>query len=330
MSGSTDAAIDVASRFLENLESVIRGKHEEIKLVLAALACKGHVLFEDVPGTAKTVLARAIARSVEGAKHARIQCTPDLQPTDVTGLSVYNQHTRDFEFRPGPIFANTVLVDEINRAMPKTQSALLEAMAEHQVTVDGVTRPLIQPFILLATENPVEYEGTFPLPEAQLDRFFVKTALGYPSLEDEFQIVLDQQAEHHPLASLGPVVTTPEVTQLQDAVRAVYVDELLRRWIVELVRSTREVEMCAIGASVRGTLALERAARAWALLDGREFVVSDDVEHLFLPVIAHRVGFRPAFRAQARRTGWEDALADFRDACLRLVPAPEVRRGQPA
>src|SRR2546421_228611 len=265
MSGSTDAAIDVASRFLENLESVIRGKHEEIKLVLAALACRGHVL-----------------------------------------------------------------VDEINRAMPKTQSALLEAMAEHQVTVDGVTRPLIQPFILLATENPVEYEGTFPLPEAQLDRFFVKTALGYPSLEDEFQIVLDQQAEHHPLAGLGAVVTTPEVTQLQDAVRAVYVDELLRRWIVELVRSTREVEMCAIGASVRGTLALERAARAWALLDGPEFVVSDDAEHLFLPLIAHRVGFRPAFRAQARRTGWDDALADFRDACLRLVPAPELRRGQPA
>jgi len=309
MSGSTDAAIDVASRFLANLESVIRGKHEEIKLVLAALACRGHVLFEDVPGTAKTVLARAIARSVEGAKHARIQCTPDLQPTDVTGLSVYNQHTRDFEFRAGPIFANTVLVDEINRAMPKTQSALLEAMAERQVTVDGTTHPL---------------------PEAQLDRFFVKTALGYPSLEDEFQIVLDQQAEHHPLASLGSVVTTPEVTQLQDAVRAVYVDELLRHWIVELVRSTREVEMCAIGASVRGTLALERAARAWALLDGREFVVSDDVEHLFLPVIAHRVGFRPAFRAQARRTGWDDALADFRDACLRLVPAPELRRGQPA
>jgi MoxR-like ATPase len=330
MSGSTDAAIEVASRFVANLESVIRGKHEEIKLVLAALACKGHVLFEDVPGTAKTVLARAIARSIEGAQHSRIQCTPDLQPTDVTGLSVYNQHTRDFEFRAGPIFANTVLVDEINRAMPKTQSALLEAMAEHQVTVDGVTRPLIQPFILLATENPVEYEGTFPLPEAQLDRFFVKTALGYPSLEDEFQIVLDQQAEHHPLSRLGPVVTTAEVVQLQDAVRAVYVDELLRRWIVELVRSTREVEMCAIGASVRGTLGLERAARAWALLDGREFVVSDDVEQLFLPVIAHRVGFRPAFRAQARRTGWDDALADFRDACLRLVPAPELRRGQPA
>jgi MoxR-like ATPase len=323
---TTDAAIAVAGRFLANIESVIRGKHEEIKLVLAALACKGHVLFEDVPGTAKTVLARAIARSVDGAVHARIQCTPDLQPTDVTGLSVYNQQTRDFEFRPGPVFANTVLVDEINRAMPKTQSALLEAMAERQVTVDGETRPLPGPFLLLATENPVEYEGTFPLPEAQLDRFFVKTALGYPSLEDELQIVLDQQADQHPLEGLQPVVSTAEVGQLQHAVQEVYVDELLRRWIVELVRSTREVEMCTIGASVRGTLALERAARAWALLDEREYVTSDDVEQLFIPVIAHRVGFRPAFRAQARRTGWEDAHAEFQAACLRLAPAPELRQ----
>jgi MoxR-like ATPase len=326
---TTDAAIDVAGRFLANIESVIRGKHEEIKLVLAALACKGHVLFEDVPGTAKTVLARAIARSVEGAVHQRIQCTPDLQPTDVTGLSVFDQRVREFEFRPGPVFANTVLVDEINRAMPKTQSALLEAMAERQVTVDGMTRQLTEPFLLLATENPVEYEGTFPLPEAQLDRFFVKTALGYPSLEDELQIVLDQQADEHPIEGLRPVVSTAEVGQLQHAVQEVYVDELLRRWIVELVRATRDVEMCTIGASVRGTLALERAARAWALLDEREYVVSDDVEQLFIPVIAHRVGFRPAFRAQARRTGWDDALAEFRAACLRIAPAPELRH-QPA
>ena len=239
MSETTDAAIDVVSRFVANLETVVRGKHEEIKLVLAALACKGHVLFEDVPGTAKTVLARAIAGSIEGGVHARIQCTPDLQPTDVTGLAVYDQRTRDFEFRPGPIFANTVLVDEINRAMPKTQSALLEAMAERQVTVDGVTRHLADPFLLLATENPVEYEGTFPLPEAQLDRFFVKTALGYPSLEDELQVVIDQQAEHHPLEDLRPVVTTDEIGVLHSAVRAVYVDDLLRRWIIELVRSTR-------------------------------------------------------------------------------------------
>ena len=178
--GPVSAAAALSERFLDNIETVVHGKREEIKLVLAALACGGHVLFEDVPGTAKTVLARAIAQSIDGAAPSRIQCTPDLQPTDVTGLSIFNQQERDFEFRPGPIFANVVLVDEINRAMPKTQSALLEAMAEHQVTVDGETRELPDPFLLLATENPIEYEGTFPLPEAQLDRFFLKTALGYP------------------------------------------------------------------------------------------------------------------------------------------------------
>src|SRR5438045_7279119 len=195
------AAAELSDRFLENIETVIHGKLDEIKLVLAALLCGGHVLFEDVPGTAKTVLARAIAASIEGASPSRIQCTPDLQPTDVTGLSIYNQRERDFEFRPGPIFANVLLVDEINRAMPKTQSALLEAMAEQQVTVDGVTRRLPDPFLLLATENPIEYEGTFPLPEAQLDRFFLKTALGYPGLEDELRIV-EEQRFGHPLKHL--------------------------------------------------------------------------------------------------------------------------------
>src|SRR3954467_5537383 len=183
------AAAELSERFLDNIESVVHGKRDEIKLVLSALACGGHVLFEDVPGTAKTVLARAIAQSIDGATPSRIQCTPDLQPTDVTGLSIFNQRERDFEFRPGPIFANVVLVDEINRAMPKTQSALLEAMAETQVTVDGETRPVPQPFLLLATENPIEFEGTFPLPEAQLDRFFLRTTLGYPGLEDEVRIV---------------------------------------------------------------------------------------------------------------------------------------------
>src|SRR6266545_6875695 len=186
-------AIGSAERLLVNVETVVHGKREEIKLVLAALACRGHVLLEDVPGTAKTVLARAIAQSVENAAFARVQCTPDLQPTDVTGLSVFDQKVRDFEFRPGPIFASVVLVDEINRAMPKTQSALLEAMAEQQVTVDGVTRQLPDPFLVLATENPIEHEGTFPLPEAQLDRFFVKTTLGYPSDEEEVEIVIAQR-----------------------------------------------------------------------------------------------------------------------------------------
>src|SRR5438128_10129675 len=214
--------MEVAERFLDNIETVVHGKREQIKLVVAALMCGGHALLEDVPGTAKTVLARAIAQSIRGAQASRIQCTPDLQPTDVTGLSIFNQKERDFEFRPGPIFANVVLVDEINRAMPKTQSALLEAMAEQQVTVDGETRILPDPFLLLATENPVEYEGTFPLPEAQLDRFFLKTALGYPSAEDEVQIVADQRAGH-PLRTLEAVVAVEEIQFLRRAVQAVYV-----------------------------------------------------------------------------------------------------------
>src|SRR5881397_2145890 len=215
-------AAELSDRFLENIETVVHGKRDEIKLVLAALLCGGHVLFEDVPGTAKTVLARAFAQSIEGATPSRIQCTPDLQPTDVTGLSIYNQRERDFEFRPGPIFANVVLVDEMNRAMPKTQSALLEAMAERQVTVDGHTRRLPDPFLLLATENPIEHEGTFPLPEAQLDRFFLRIALGYPGSDDELRIVRDQR-QGHPLKRLGPAVTLTELTELQEAAREVYV-----------------------------------------------------------------------------------------------------------
>src|SRR6478609_7095549 len=199
------AAAELSDRFLENIETVVHGKRDEVKLVLAALLCGGHVLFEVVPGTANTVLARAIAASIEGATPSRIQCTPDLQPTDVTGLSIYNQRERDFEFRPGPIFANVLLVDEINRAMPKTQSALLEAMAEHQVTVDGQTRVLPDPFLLIATENPIEYEGTFPLPEAQLDRFALRATLGYPAQEAELQVVREQR-HGHPLDGLGPVL----------------------------------------------------------------------------------------------------------------------------
>ena len=311
----------LADRFLDNIEGVVYGKREEIKLVVAALVAGGHVLFEDVPGTAKTVLARAIAQSIEGATPSRIQCTPDLQPTDVTGLSVFNQRERDFEFRAGPIFANVVLVDEINRAMPKTQSALLEAMAEQQVTVDGETRVLPDPFLLLATENPIEYEGTFPLPEAQLDRFFLRTALGYPDAEDERRI-LDEQRHGHPLRLLEPVISVEEVQEIKEAARAVYVDELIKTWIVDLVRATREHESVAIGASVRGSLALERAARGWALLNERSYVVPDDVDRLFLPVLMHRVVFRPAFLAEARRSGWPAASESFRDACLQHAPRP--------
>jgi MoxR-like ATPase len=314
-------AVGVAERLLANIETVVHGKREEIRLVLAALACGGHVLFEDVPGTAKTVLARAIAGSVEGAISSRIQCTPDLQPTDATGLSVYNQQLRDFEFRPGPIFANVVLVDEINRAMPKTQSALLEAMAERQVTVDGVTRALPSPFLVLATENPIEQEGTFPLPEAQLDRFFLKTALGYPDAEQELRIMREQRSGH-PLASLEPAITTRELDGLREALHDVYVAEVLERWIVDLVRATRTVEGVEVGASVRGSLALEQTSRAWALLHGRDYVTSDDVEHLFLPVLGHRLVLTPFFLAETRELTRDDALLRIRDRCLEAAPRP--------
>src|SRR5438046_5786479 len=242
-----ERAGEISERFLGNIESGVHGKREEIKLVLAALMCGGHVLFEDVPGTAKTVLARAIAGSIDDATTTRIQCTPDLQPTDVTGLSVFNQKDRDFEFHPGPVFANVLLVDEVNRAMPKTQSALLEAMAERQVTVDGDTRTLPDPFLLLATENPIEHEGTFPLPEAQLDRFFLKTKLGYPGADDELRIIREQRSGH-PLGTLEAVVSVDDVTLLNGAVEDVYVDELVERWIVNLVRATRELEIVSIGA----------------------------------------------------------------------------------
>ena len=312
---------EIAKRFLDNVETVVHGKRDRIELVLAALLCGGHVLLEDVPGTAKTILARAIAQSIEGVEASRIQCTPDLQPTDVTGLSIYNQRERDFEFRPGPIFANVVLVDEINRAMPKTQSALLEAMAEGQVTVDGATRPVPQPFILLATENPIEFEGTFPLPEAQLDRFFLRTTLGYPGLDDELRIV-EEQRTGHPIDLLEPVLDVADIHELRVAAQSVYVDDLLRRWIVSLVRSTRELESVAIGASVRGSLALESAARAWALLQERSYVVPADVELLFTPVVMHRIVFRPSFLAEVRRSGWPAAAAQLQEECLANAPAP--------
>jgi MoxR-like ATPase len=314
-------ATDVAERFLDNIETVVHGKREQIKLVVAALMCGGHALLEDVPGTAKTVLARAIAGSIRGAQSSRIQCTPDLQPTDVTGLSIFNQKERDFEFRPGPVFANIVLVDEINRAMPKTQSALLEAMAEQQVTVDGETRRLDDPFLVMATQNPIEYEGTFPLPEAQLDRFFVKTTLGYPSAEDEARIV-EEQLRGHPLGRLEPVVSLDEIAVLRHSIADVFVHEAVARWIVELVRATRSLDVVAIGSSVRGTLALNRAARAWAVLHTRRYVTPEDVEQLFIPVLLHRILFRPSFLADIRDRGWEASSLEVRARCLEVAPKP--------
>ena len=314
-------AVTAIERLRGNVEGVVRGKTEQIRLVLAALACGGHVLFEDVPGTAKTVLARALAGSVDGAVVARIQCTPDLQPTDVTGLSIWSPEARRFEFQAGPVFANVVLVDEINRALPKAQSALLEAMAERQVTVDGVTHALPDPFLLLATDNTIDQEGTFPLPEAQLDRFLIRTSLGYPTLDEELAVV-DSQLHGHPLNRLQPVVSIRELDGVFAAVEDVYIDPLLKRWAVELVRATRSVEMVDVGASVRGSLALERVARAWALVNGRDFVVADDIEWLFRPVVGHRMLLAADVLMDESRD--EAAIiSDVFEACLEIAPRPE-------
>ncbi|MFN8223680.1 MAG: AAA family ATPase [Gaiellales bacterium] len=307
---------ELATRLLDNIELVIRGKRDQITLVLCALLSDGHVLLEDVPGTAKTVLARTIARSLDGATTARIQCTPDLQPTDVTGLSVYDQRERRFVFQPGPVFANILLVDEINRAMPKTQSALLEAMAERQITVDGETRRLPAPFLILATENPLDHEGVFPLPEAQLDRFFLKAALGYPRADEELEIVRAQR-HGHPLDTLEPVVGLAELGELHRAVEDVYIDPILEHWVIELVRATRELPGVRTGASVRGSLALERGARALALLRGRGHVEPGDIEALVEPILGHRLLLAHSYAL--------DAAADERsllERCLELAPRP--------
>ena len=316
-----ERATTVADRLRGNVETVVLGKDDAVTLVLAALACGGHVLLEDVPGTAKTVLARAIAGSIEGAVANRVQCTPDLQPTDITGLSIWDPQTRTFEFRAGPVFANVVLVDEINRALPKAQSALLEAMAERQVTVDGVTRELPAPFLVIATENPIEQEGTFALPEAQLDRFFLRTSLGYPDADDEVQI-LDDQLHGHPLTRLRPAVTLDDLDVLSTAVEDVYVDPLLKRWIVDLVRATRTLDLVEVGASVRGSLALERAARAWALLHGRSFASPDDVETLFAPVIGHRLVLAPELVVEGD-VSQDEAVARVFAASLERAPRPQ-------
>jgi MoxR-like ATPase len=285
-----------AEKVIANVENVILGKREAVELTVINLLCQGHLLIEDVPGVGKTMLARSLARSL-GTTLNRIQFTPDMLPSDVTGVSIFNQGTREFEFRAGPIMAQIVLADEINRATPKTQAALLEAMQERQITVDGVTHPLPRPFMVLATQNPIEYEGTFPLPEAQLDRFLLRLRLGYPDLADEISVLEGQQFEH-PLDSLEQVASADEVMKAQEAIKGVQVSELLKRYIVELSRQTRSHPEVYLGASARGSLALFRASQARAAVLGRDFVLPDDIKQLAEACLAHRIILGPSARLQ--------------------------------
>jgi MoxR-like ATPase len=274
-------------RVVANVERVIVGKHHEVQLALVALLCRGHLLIEDVPGTGKTVLAKAIARSL-GCSFRRIQFTPDLLPSDVTGLSIYNQKTQEFEFRPGPIMSQVVLSDEINRATPKTQSALLECMEERQATIDGISHPMPDPFLVIATQNPIEYEGTFALPEAQLDRFMLRLRLGYPTPTEEI-VILDEQKRTHPLDDLGEVLSVAELREMHRAVREIYVDASVSEYIVRLVTATRTHPDVYLGASPRGSIALYRSGQARAALLGRDYVIPDDVKALAGPALAHRL-----------------------------------------
>jgi MoxR-like ATPase len=284
----------LAQKISENVERVILGKHSEIELALVALLCQGHVLIEDVPGVGKTMLARAIAKSL-GCSFKRLQFTPDMLPTDVTGVSVFNQKTREFEFRAGPVHAQIVLTDEINRATPKTQSALLECMEERQVTVDGITYAMPQPFLVMATQNPIEYEGTFPLPEAQLDRFMLRIHLGYPAMKDELAM-LDAQRVAHPIDEVTQVARAEELIAAQRAVKEVYVDALVKEYILMLIEATRKHPDIYLGASPRGSLALYKTAQARAAILGRAFVQPDDIKALAESALAHRLIVSPAAR----------------------------------
>jgi MoxR-like ATPase len=297
-----------------NLEKVVVGKRHALELAVVALLCQGHVLIEDVPGVGKTILARSLAKSLD-CTFNRIQFTPDMLPSDVTGVSIYNQATGNFDFRPGPVMGQVVLADEINRATPKTQAALLEAMDERQVTVDGVTHPLPAPFIVLATQNPIEYEGTFPLPEAQLDRFLLRLRLGYPAVQDEMR-VLDQQKTRHPISTLKAVSSAAEVLAAAESVRAVHVSESLRRYIVEITSRTRQNSDVYLGASPRGSLALYRAGQALAGLAGRDYVLPDDVKRVCAPILAHRIIVTPA--ARLREVSEDRIIQEI----VEKVPAP--------
>jgi MoxR-like ATPase len=311
------AVRQLAERLIQNVERVIFGKRDVIELTVICLLCQGHLLIEDVPGVGKTMLAKALARSL-GGSFKRIQFTPDMLPSDVTGNSIYNQKTGEFEFRPGPIMAQIVLADEINRATPKTQAALLEAMEERQVTVDGVTYRLGPPFLVLATQNPIEYEGTFPLPEAQLDRFLMRISLGYPSPEQEMAI-LDAQQFSHPIEKLRQVTTIEEVVAMQEALKSVYADKLIKEYIVTLVDATRHHPDVYLGASPRGALTLFRTAQARAAIHSRDYVIPDDVKALAPATLGHRIIISPAARLRGA------VASDILDELLRTTPVPGAR-----
>jgi MoxR-like ATPase len=313
--GSSPAA-PLATRIIDNIEKVIVGKRNEIMLTLVAFLAEGHVLLEDVPGVAKTMLARALALSL-GCKFKRIQCTPDLLPNDITGSSIFNPKTADFEFRPGPLFAQIVLADEINRATPRAQSALLEAMAERKITADGVNYDLDPPFFLIATQNPIDHEGTFPLPEAQLDRFLVRLSLGYPQAESEIAM-LQRLQRRHPIEDLQTVATAQEVLECQQAVRGVYADEKVSRYIVQLIQATREHPDLSLGGSPRASMALLHAAQSFAAINGFDFVMPDDVKQIFAHVLGHRLIMRPESRLRKK------TVARVLDEVMNAVPVPQV------